>query len=953
MKRKVWPTKESIDKQRLVRVFVSSTFQDMHLEREELVKFTFPELRKRCRERHIELTEVDLRWGVTNEQSTEGKVLPLCIAEIDRCRPFFIGILGERYGHVPQSIGEKLLADYPWLKKQKSRSITEIEILHGALEDSEASLSSLFYFRSPDASFQMEERLQKTLGESYQKEPDAHLKRLYDLKQTIRKKADQKMLRLRENFTSPSMLGQWVLEDLWQIIEQVFPYVKPSTEMDKEFWLQEAFAQNRKKIYICRENDLKVLDDHAQGKGKPLVLVGDSGSGKSTLIANWCLKFQQNHPEIPTLVHYIGSTSDSIDLIAMLRRIMETIRQRIEPETDPSTLPIALDKVLEAFPVWLGKASANGRWVIVLDGLNQLEVDEHGFDLKWLPVFIPANIRLIITTLPGPFADSLQARSWQTFHINPMNPSERNKFISSYLAYFGKSLSKKNREQIAHADASKNPLYLRTLLEELRIFGQHDQLNEYIQYYLEAKSVKDLFEKVLRRLEKDFEQKEGCRKMVQRALSYIWASRKGISETELLALLGDGNQPLPQIYWSPLYLALEESLMKKTGLLNFFHNFLRQAVMNRYMPHTDTQNKAHLDLAHFFENQPWSERKIDELPWQYFQAQCWENLKDCITDPRMFESLSSEEKQYELMSYWNKLEPYYDMVTSYQQMVENLEAIKPSPNLLAEILHKTGEFFRLKARYEDAKPLLLKALKIKEECYGKNHAKVADQLHSLGLLFTNLNLMDKSLDFLEQSLKIRTKIYEPNHPKIAESFHSLGSARYHEKDFEKAEKLYLKSLEIKESYYGKNHPEVAISLNNLGLLFSYQDQYDKAKEMINRALAIFLQNYGEHHPKAATIYNSLAIIHSNLKQYREAIDYYIKAIDIFKHIMGHQHPHLAFCINNLGLEYMNQKKYDDAKIYFEEALEIAKANLEENHPYINIISANLEESKGHKNNEDI
>jgi hypothetical protein len=31
----------------------------------------------------------------------QGKVLPICLAEIDRARPFFIGLIGDRYGWVP------------------------------------------------------------------------------------------------------------------------------------------------------------------------------------------------------------------------------------------------------------------------------------------------------------------------------------------------------------------------------------------------------------------------------------------------------------------------------------------------------------------------------------------------------------------------------------------------------------------------------------------------------------------------------------------------------------------------------------------------------------------------------------------------------------------------------------------------------------------------------------
>src|SRR3954447_14669318 len=88
---------------RAVRVFISSTFQDMHRERDELVKRVFPRLRKLCEQRGVTWGEVDLRWGITEHQVQRGEVLPVCLGEIDRCRPFFLGILGERYGWVPGS----------------------------------------------------------------------------------------------------------------------------------------------------------------------------------------------------------------------------------------------------------------------------------------------------------------------------------------------------------------------------------------------------------------------------------------------------------------------------------------------------------------------------------------------------------------------------------------------------------------------------------------------------------------------------------------------------------------------------------------------------------------------------------------------------------------------------------------------------------------------------------
>jgi hypothetical protein len=89
-----------------VRVFVSSTFRDMAAERDYLAKVVFPELRENMKRRQLHLVDLDLRWGVTEEEAEQGKVLEVILREIDRSRPFFVGILGERYGAQPDNIPE-------------------------------------------------------------------------------------------------------------------------------------------------------------------------------------------------------------------------------------------------------------------------------------------------------------------------------------------------------------------------------------------------------------------------------------------------------------------------------------------------------------------------------------------------------------------------------------------------------------------------------------------------------------------------------------------------------------------------------------------------------------------------------------------------------------------------------------------------------------------------------
>src|SRR4029077_2717652 len=101
---------------RTVRVFISSTFRDMHAERDHLVRVVFPALRERLEKHRVYLIDIDLRWGVTKEQVESDQALDLCLQQSDECRPFFIGILGERYGWVPTRYAADALKRYGWIQ---------------------------------------------------------------------------------------------------------------------------------------------------------------------------------------------------------------------------------------------------------------------------------------------------------------------------------------------------------------------------------------------------------------------------------------------------------------------------------------------------------------------------------------------------------------------------------------------------------------------------------------------------------------------------------------------------------------------------------------------------------------------------------------------------------------------------------------------------------------------
>ena len=85
---------------------------------------------------------------------------------------------------------------------------------------------------------------------------------------------------------------------------------------------------------------------------------------------------------------------------------------------------------------------------------------------------------------------------------------------------------------------------------------------------------------------------------------------------------------MPGAHWSPLYLAAEHALVSRSGLISFFHDYLRQAVQRRYLSSEEEQNAAHLCLADYFNGDArrLEPRAIDELPWQLAGAKSWKPI---------------------------------------------------------------------------------------------------------------------------------------------------------------------------------------------------------------------------------------------------------------------------------------------------------------------------------------
>ena len=627
-----------------IRVFISSTFRDMSAERDYLVRFIFPKLRLELLKRRIHFVDVDLRWGVTSDQDA----YEVCMEEIDLCRPRFICILGGRYGWIPRAAEEL--------------SITASEILYGALSHPEQVMFRYFYFREPSVTRSIPEPSAKDYREPEDSFPALALEKL---KARIITSQGQTLVAPGKiaqaplpvytypcNWNSASKrimdleeFGNHVFTDLLRSVDYEFGKETPSVvdPIQEERDAMEAFIESRSNLFVLgnRQPVLEQLIAHADGVGENgyLVLTGDSGTGKSALLSHFCREYTEHtlKDSAPAFIipHFIGASSASTNIRKVLQRICYELSGAAGLQ---EVISDDYNKLHAQFPDLLTRIPSSCRIVIVLDAVNQLDSMYQAHELLWLPEVLPQNVRIILSTIQDERLEQLRTRlkSPAEIQLPPLEESTSSAIIQKFTSRYRKTLDKEQRSLLLQKEERDKPLYLLTVLEELRTLGTYEEITARILNL--PGEIQPLYGWILDRLETDpiFRSVHGnlaFENMVARFCSCIATSRAGIGESDLVELIDPGD---PEGNVAALQRLLRPYLMQRADLIDFFHIQLRDAVIQKYLPDEDSKIKSHRNLANFFlqkadpeNNSTWNgdhSRAFHELPYHLFCSNSYKRL---------------------------------------------------------------------------------------------------------------------------------------------------------------------------------------------------------------------------------------------------------------------------------------------------------------------------------------
>lgn len=663
---------------RVIRVFISSTFRDMHAERDHLVTVVFPELRERLEQLGLEFFDVDLRWGIpqTGVDGERANSWAYCRQWIERVEPLFICILGQRYGWVPPA---DEIRDPVDRAAYEGLSITEMEVRHAVLSGRQRR-RSFFYFRETKVP------REETPGDVYEVFVDADERfRLQTLKKVIREESGRPVRDYRcqwtgKGFSSLDAFGQIVLEDLWsgvlrdarfvstdawrsvvghdpdrdplytdetrpiprEIWERIVEQARPTPEdpLDLEVAEMAAFATHRLRWFQGRGRELEevrsFIDSSRTGSTTGLCVVRSvAGAGKSALLA----KVAENLKTSPHLVltHFVGATARSADVRLLLDRLVSELDRYGIPHPDEADAKHDIEDVKIRLASRLERYCGDRLVVVLIDGVNQLT---DGHDLSWLPERLGESVRIVMSAIDDSAAPqtSPQARLMAALEqrvptpawvlLQALDEADVREIIDAYLREFCKELGQPEKDAIAKMEQARNPLYLLVMLHELRSLGGQDmhlRVREIIAA-LRARhpNTLSLFDWMLERTEVFGVE------AVRRWFTYLSLGRVGMSSRELsdllaLALIPDGARTARRIERS-----VRPYLLRRGAQWDYFHGQLREAVSQRFGltdPAAD-----HADIARYLAAR-WrtgDRHAISELPHHQVRSKKWDTLQSTL-----------------------------------------------------------------------------------------------------------------------------------------------------------------------------------------------------------------------------------------------------------------------------------------------------------------------------------
>jgi tetratricopeptide (TPR) repeat protein/energy-coupling factor transporter ATP-binding protein EcfA2 len=412
----------------LIPVFISSTFRDFHQERDILIGPVRERLDEALAPFGCQVELIDLRWGIDTSQDSKAResrrIVDVCLGEIDRSRPLFLGLVGERYG------SPRTDPYFTWLTGRfgvpedqlSGLSWTALEFGHatgwgsGQGEGRAVMVRSITGPMPPGWTDQNRE-----LAASFRKEvADGLADGVFEAAVSYSAVSDGVRLDL-DHVTPASGHPANTPASFEQLaFDLLGPMVKRRAAAtvnleDSATAAAERLFREARWLMVGRSVELGQIVSAATA-GQRVTLVGASGSGKSTLLS--AAAELLNQAGVVTVSLWLGASPADWTTRHLVQALGAKIAPDLEPLTDDASEEDWPNWWNDALKTWCGTGSDVDR-VILVDGIDLLRQAPLS-DQMWPFLAVPDGVGLVVSTTKEPQADYLSGPYTQRISIGEL-----------------------------------------------------------------------------------------------------------------------------------------------------------------------------------------------------------------------------------------------------------------------------------------------------------------------------------------------------------------------------------------------------------------------------------------------------------------------------------------------------------------------------------------------------
>lgn len=293
-------------------IFVSSTFIDMEAERDIINNLILNQLRADFSEFNVDIHFIDLRWGINtidveNTNKRNEKILKVCMSEIDRCHPYFVGLLGKRYGWTPddQLLLSCFLKDEIDHCKQffstKKLSVTALETYHALIKKDFHPDRCFICNREDHVYSDIPEELTSTYldlnGEDDLKSFREKLLYYFEEKEKSDHLISYGGSWEGDKFKPEAKFFDSLYKNLHEAIKKDLQQeLSFRNEIERENYYQDLYVQRSFNDTIIREKEIENIKQILNNEGKKGIIVqAPSGQGKSTFMSQLYMQLAEDN----------------------------------------------------------------------------------------------------------------------------------------------------------------------------------------------------------------------------------------------------------------------------------------------------------------------------------------------------------------------------------------------------------------------------------------------------------------------------------------------------------------------------------------------------------------------------------------------------------------------------------------------------------------------------------